>query len=121
MRVTKRIKNRLIESFLSVSYAVHALRAVAYNLVQKLSCAKSHSGMCLQYWAFGGPLQSVCHGGLRMRTAFLCVATYASVRSEERRVGKECRSRWAPYHLKKKKKDHMGGAKNKEKRERRDI
>ena len=21
-----------------------------------------------------------------------------SVRSEERRVGKECRSRWAPYH-----------------------
>src|SRR3712207_7412478 len=26
-------------------------------------------------------------------------------RSEERRVGKECRSRWAPYHLKKKKLD----------------
>src|SRR2546423_12702628 len=27
----------------------------------------------------------------------------SSVRSEERRVGKECRSRWSPYHLKKKK------------------
>src|SRR5438552_11744705 len=26
-------------------------------------------------------------------------------RSEERRVGKECRSRWAPYHEKKKKKE----------------
>src|SRR2546430_16522566 len=26
------------------------------------------------------------------------------VRSEERRVGKECRSRWSPDHLKKKKK-----------------
>src|SRR2546429_9331702 len=26
-----------------------------------------------------------------------------SPRSEERRVGKECRSRWSPYHLKKKK------------------
>ena len=25
-------------------------------------------------------------------------------RSEERRVGKECRSRWSPYHQKKKKK-----------------
>src|SRR5436190_20864684 len=25
-----------------------------------------------------------------------------SSRSEERRVGKECRSRWCPYHLKKK-------------------
>src|SRR5690349_24968463 len=26
-----------------------------------------------------------------------------ALRSEERRVGKECRSRWAPYHYKKKK------------------
>src|SRR5260370_34011400 len=26
----------------------------------------------------------------------------AVLRSEERRVGKECRSRWSPYHLKKK-------------------
>ena len=24
--------------------------------------------------------------------------TGAKVRSEERRVGKECRSRWSPYH-----------------------
>ena len=23
---------------------------------------------------------------------------YAGMRSEERRVGKECRSRWSPYH-----------------------
>src|SRR2546430_14499547 len=28
-----------------------------------------------------------------------------NARSEERRVGKECRSRWSPYHLKKKKKE----------------
>src|SRR5690348_18509883 len=27
-------------------------------------------------------------------------------RSEERRVGKECRSRWSPYHKKKKKKNN---------------
>ena len=26
------------------------------------------------------------------------VASYFSDRSEERRVGKECRSRWSPYH-----------------------
>ena len=25
-------------------------------------------------------------------------ATVIGVRSEERRVGKECRSRWSPYH-----------------------
>ena len=24
--------------------------------------------------------------------------SYYAVRSEERRVGKECRSRWSPYH-----------------------
>ena len=28
----------------------------------------------------------------------LNVATELSRRSEERRVGKECRSRWSPYH-----------------------
>ena len=27
-----------------------------------------------------------------------CLAQYALTRSEERRVGKECRSRWSPYH-----------------------
>ena len=26
------------------------------------------------------------------------VIIFLSVRSEERRVGKECRSRWSPYH-----------------------
>ena len=26
------------------------------------------------------------------------VKVYSLVRSEERRVGKECRSRWSPYH-----------------------
>ena len=27
-----------------------------------------------------------------------CVPLWTPVRSEERRVGKECRSRWSPYH-----------------------
>src|SRR6476661_10657292 len=34
-------------------------------------------------------------------------STSECARSEERRVGKECRSRWSPYHYKKKK-DVMG-------------
>src|SRR5947208_16659508 len=33
----------------------------------------------------------------------LARALARAVRSEERRVGKECRSRWSPYHYKKKK------------------
>src|SRR5438034_10226852 len=36
-----------------------------------------------------------------MPAAYARTATQA--RSEERRVGKECRSRWAPYHEKKRK------------------
>ena len=28
----------------------------------------------------------------------LCKIPHGSYRSEERRVGKECRSRWSPYH-----------------------
>ena len=29
---------------------------------------------------------------------FMTAKYYAVLRSEERRVGKECRSRWSPYH-----------------------
>ena len=32
------------------------------------------------------------------RPFFFFATTTGSVRSEERRVGKECRSRWSPYH-----------------------
>ena len=31
-------------------------------------------------------------------TSDLEISDYGSSRSEERRVGKECRSRWSPYH-----------------------
>src|SRR5438093_13603466 len=34
----------------------------------------------------------------------------ATHRSEERRVGKECRSRWSPYHEKKNNKEEMTAA-----------
>ena len=33
-----------------------------------------------------------------IRAAFKAVDNGKQVRSEERRVGKECRSRWSPYH-----------------------
>ena len=37
------------------------------------------------------------YGDLKFRDKLEYVTNY-SVRSEERRVGKECRSRWSPYH-----------------------
>ena len=33
-----------------------------------------------------------------LSTSFGLASSVASKRSEERRVGKECRSRWSPYH-----------------------
>src|SRR2546430_13632518 len=36
-----------------------------------------------------------------LRPATLAARRPPPARSEERRVGKECRSRWSPYHLKK--------------------
>ena len=37
-------------------------------------------------------------GKLIMRKKEISMITLAGGRSEERRVGKECRSRWSPYH-----------------------
>ena len=34
---------------------------------------------------------------LALNGAFVLI-NYIDLRSEERRVGKECRSRWSPYH-----------------------
>src|SRR3712207_8060118 len=36
--------------------------------------------------------------GVGVMARVLVVDNYDSFRSEERRVGKECRSRWSPYH-----------------------
>ena len=33
-----------------------------------------------------------------LRSLFMLKSQMAQSRSEERRVGKECRSRWSPYH-----------------------
>ena len=33
-----------------------------------------------------------------VRKSAIGLAYYITTRSEERRVGKECRSRWSPYH-----------------------
>ena len=45
----------------------------------------------------GGSIPLIAKYGLKMIGVTL-LGTVVSVRSEERRVGKECRSRWSPYH-----------------------
>ena len=42
---------------------------------------------------------SVCHAVATLRDGgFIMMDEDHFLRSEERRVGKECRSRWSPYH-----------------------
>ena len=56
----------------------------------------------------GGDQPGAAYGGRLEKDAALQIARklarklkdtgYEVIRSEERRVGKECRSRWSPYH-----------------------
>src|SRR5574340_1114735 len=67
-------------------------------------------GVCLGHQslavAFGGEViraERLMHGKTSMvrhdgRTIFRNLSNPFEARSEERRVGKECRSRWSPYH-----------------------
>src|SRR3989449_9107351 len=48
------------------------------------------------------PIELLVHGTTIATNALLERRGARVARSEERRVGKECRSRWSPYHYKKK-------------------
>src|SRR5687767_15410054 len=45
-----------------------------------------------------GELTSIAVSGLLSKQRQAMEKDHPSLRSEERRVGKECRSRWSPYH-----------------------
>ena len=45
-----------------------------------------------------GPFHSLNAEAFFLNTAGLKIVEPSTARSEERRVGKECRSRWSPYH-----------------------
>src|SRR5690554_7954211 len=59
--------------------------------------------------AYGGGSISFSHGSMKVPAPATAVMIQNNrlpvTRSEERRVGKECRSRWSPYHEKENKKE----------------
>ena len=63
-----------------------------YDDVQKFSEAAVNKAKLLKEHPGKYFLRAVMAG------FFIVVAMIFSNRSEERRVGKECRSRWSPYH-----------------------
>ena len=67
-----------------------------------LNAAKEQTGMTQKEFAryFGIPLRTVEGWFTEKRGIpdYLLRLMLYRLRSEERRVGKECRSRWSPYH-----------------------
>src|SRR5256886_15138523 len=56
-------------------------------------------GRCLEYEAAARATQEIAYSFPRQTWVVAApVEQLAETRSEERRVGKECRSRWAAYH-----------------------
>src|ERR1035441_2796837 len=77
--------------------------------IRVLRCFRWHGCFYLARRAKGGHVVTVRHksrqgrkngsdGLLRRHLPFVPDGTWSAGRSEERRVGKECRSRWSPYH-----------------------
>src|ERR1022692_3791277 len=60
---------------------------------------KGNRGLAAALRAFGhGFGFGETRSGRSLALGLACLAALGFIRSEERRVGKECRSRWSPYH-----------------------
>src|SRR2546427_12975212 len=79
----------LLKFFFTVSYAASA----TYDTVKKnFSSGTIHAGpSSSSSWAIAAISRALSASELKNCAPMI-------VRSEERRVGKECRSRWSPYH-----------------------
>src|SRR5256884_4477778 len=92
--------------------AEDGIRDVAVTGVQTCALPISSSGPCTpgaatqlvktggdaQSWYFDNPLPSALNVTARDANNCAVPGVVVNWRSEERRVGKECRSRWSPYH-----------------------
>src|SRR2546425_9737908 len=92
---------------MSSSERIEALKSLGYTEREAafLCLAALHGGYFLrrQYCDFigkqiGGTAAALVEKLLAQRHAVAISALNNTKRSEERRVGKECRSRWSPYH-----------------------
>ena len=87
-------------AFVSVRHVVNNLQSDPFVVLcmaedgKALYCA-SRNGTVYRFTPGQKQLKKVCDGQL---SSSKWVSSVLNDRSEERRVGKECRSRWSPYH-----------------------
>src|SRR2546422_11297258 len=74
----------------------HALRALI--LVPTRELAEQVLQSARTYGRHVRVTAAAVYGGVGMEPQTRALKHGADIRSEERRVGKECRSRWSPYH-----------------------
>src|SRR5438105_11440846 len=75
--------------------------------ISLFSSADSWAPACISLWKYfltSGSFATPCKDSAAGRASKRSkpISSIILPRSEERRVGKECRSRWSPYHEKKK-------------------
>ena len=78
--------------------AIIAILELTYVIFYVKGLSLSHIGAFNTLKNIRISLQNKMVNNLMGWLTFLIAATVYCLRSEERRVGKECRSRWSPYH-----------------------
>src|SRR5258708_35727062 len=84
-------------AFFLISQGKQNLATLAKNLedLQKVKTCEQ----CFFVHQNSGSLCDICSNSARKKDTVMIVEKETDlIRSEERRVGKECRSRWSPYH-----------------------
>ena len=72
------------------------MKVVQTNLTGPFPCTQEAIKIMKDQNPRGGRI--INNGSISAHAPRPCSVAYTATRSEERRVGKECRSRWSPYH-----------------------
>ena len=75
---------------------VRRARSIASRI--RTGTVNINDGFIPAWGTTGAPMGGMKSSGIGRRHGREGIVKYTEPRSEERRVGKECRSRWSPYH-----------------------
>ena len=88
-----------LDAIISVGHRVNTIRTTQFRQ-WATNMLKTHNPQIKAYYK-NQDRHSACNMRYtyhRDRIRYIHIWIYTLLRSEERRVGKECRSRWSPYH-----------------------